>query len=103
MSEELRLKYWVMFRSSPGSPPAVGTWACQKEGAKPVCKNCILSKPGFEVLGVTAVAVNEKADPGSEVAGQKTWSTIPVCCHVKERIDIDRDQAPDAIKMHFPY
>lgn len=91
---------WTQFGPCPGAPAAMGEYACQREGAKEVCKSCTLWKEGFKVIGVVAVEVGTKADPGSERAGQKTLNGVPVCCHIADRVDL-LDNAPPELKEEF--
>jgi hypothetical protein len=99
MSTPKGFKRFTLFRPKEGLPAGLDSFACQRSGSKEICASCPLRKPGFEVMGTVVVVIAEKADPGSEKNGLKTWNGNPVCCHMAERVDI-LDNAPE-LKAKF--
>ncbi len=82
-------KLWLLFKHSEQERPAcLGSVLSQKVGARAVCDACATRKDNLEPNGWVVVPAREKADPGSEKAGLKTWGGFAVCCHFTERIDV---------------
>ena len=88
MSVTEGFKRWVRFGPTKTPMPSCierGV-VVQKIGAKAICSpSCPANYPDLEPTGCFDVPKREKADPGSEKAGLKTWNGYPTCCHMGER------------------